>query len=69
VIDTIIIKIINEIKNSLFIKILNSLLPAPLVLWPPAMHSRQSTIRQPDEGRVYNYLAIISKLIKNTLQQ
>ena len=34
-----------------------------------AMHSRQLTIRQPDEGRVYKYLAIISKLIKNTLQQ
>ena len=33
-----------------------------------AMHGRQLTIRQPDEGRVYNYLAIISKLIQNTLQ-
>ena len=33
-----------------------------------AMHSRQLTIRQPDEGRVYIYLAIISKLIQDTLQ-
>jgi len=33
-----------------------------------AMHSRQLTIRQPDEGRVYTYLTMISKLIQNTLQ-
>jgi len=33
------------------------------------IHSRQLTIRQQCEGRVYIYLAIISKLIQNTLQQ
>lgn len=32
------------------------------------MHSRQLNIRQQGGGRVYTYLAIISKLIENTLQ-